>query len=410
MTPLRLLVLTDHYPPHSLGGYEVACHAVSEGLRERGHDVLVMTSNHVAASAPSPTHVRRVLHRPQDSPSLFRLAGREMADHRALSRAVAEWKPQVVSAWSLLNLFPSLHVALASLPVPVVYNLHDLWLPGHVQASERRWQAWGARGSSVPKRAVKAAARGALRVAAPFVLRPVTLDDVRVRHAVFCSRFRHEQHVVAGLAPADSRVIYNGVDLARFTGTPRRPAGAPRLLFVGRLVKEKGLDTVIEAIARLDRQVSGITLTVAGVPSYPHDYTDSLRQAVRERGLNARVRFVDPVPNEQMPALYAEHDVLVFPSIGPEGFPVTLLEAAACGLAIVGSLTGGTGEFLEDRMTGLTFPAGDARALATCLEELQASPALVEQLASAAQARVRERFDIHRIVDQTAAYLERLIA
>jgi glycosyltransferase involved in cell wall biosynthesis len=245
-------------------------------------------------------------------------------------------------------------------------------------------------------------------VTAPLVLRPVRLDDLRVRHAIFCSRFRHEQHVAAGLAPTDSRVIYNGVDLARFTGTPRRPADGLRLLFAGRLVKEKGLDTLVEAMARL--QVPAVSLTVAGVPSYPYDYLDWLRQRIGERDLALRVRFVDPVPNEQMPALYADHDVLVFPSVGPEGFPVTVLEAAACGLAIVGSLTGGTGEFLEDRVTGLTFPAGDAGALAACLERLLATPGLVEELARSAQARVRERFDIARIVGQTSAYLEQLVA
>src|SRR5713226_7253243 len=104
---MRILVLTNRYPPHYTGGYEIACHAVSERLRSRGHDIVILTSNYGLQSPRVDGHVNRVLHRPQDSPKLVELGRWELADHKALSRLVKTWKPDVVYAWSMLQLFPS---------------------------------------------------------------------------------------------------------------------------------------------------------------------------------------------------------------------------------------------------------------------------------------------------------------
>src|SRR5262249_22191319 len=112
----------------------------------------------------------------------------------------------------------------------------------------------------------------------------------------------------------------------------------------------------------------------------------------------------------EMPSVYRAHDVLVFPSIGPEGFPMTLLEGAACGIAIVGTTTGGSGEFLVHDETGLVFEPGDAAQLAAQLAALRDRPERRLHLAAAAQRRARTEFGIQRIVAQTEAYLTRIAA
>jgi glycosyltransferase involved in cell wall biosynthesis len=317
----------------------------------------------------------------------------------------------VISVWRLFQLFPSLHRSLLRSAVPLVFNLHDLWLPSHWEQSAVLAAAWERAGTGWIKQAVKLPIRLALRSADVDVTRPVAVRDLRIEHAVFCSRYRQEQHVHAGLGGRTSRVIYNGIDLGRFNGQPRRAHdGCLKLLFVGRLVEEKGLDTVIDALGSLDAQSNDISLTVVGIPSFPFEYRRSLEQRISRLGLRERIAIQPPVPNVDLPSIYRAHDALVFPSLGPEGFPITLLEAAACGLALVGTSTGGTGEFLEDGVTGLVFAPGNVEQLASCLERLRCEPQRAVELAERAQLRVRQEFDIERIVDQTERYLASVAA
>src|SRR5262249_45773012 len=147
-----------------------------------------------------------------------------------------------------------------------------------------------------------------------------------------------------GLPVGDSIVIYNGIDLKRFNGAPQQSDDDRlKVLYVGRLVTEKGPHTAIEAISELARRgIRSVSLTVVGVPAYPWDYPEMLRKMVESCHLQEQVRFLEAVPNSNLPEIYRRHDALVFPSVGEEGFPMTLIEAMSCGLTVVGSVTGGT--------------------------------------------------------------------
>lgn len=403
---MKILVLTDHYPPFHTGGYDVACEATTEGLRALGHDILVLTSRFGVGRGERNGHVLRTLHRPQDSASMLTWARWERHDHRTLQRVLRTWRPDLVSAWKLYQLFPSLLHPLAMAGLPVVFNLHDLWLPALCAESERMCRQWAQPGSTLVKSAIKSPVRGLTQLGLRNALdRPVAVDDVPRQHAIYCSAFRQRQHHEAGLPFVHEDVIYNGIDCKRFSGESL-PDGAVRALFVGRLVEEKGVHTAIEALGILAaRNTQDVRLTILGIPSYPSHYEQRLRHHVATLGLSRSVRFVASVSGEEMPDVYRQHNVLVFPSIGPEGFPMAVLEAAACGLAIVGTQTGGTGEFLVDGETGLVFAPNQAAALADHLHRLGRDPGLRQRLALCAQRRVRNAFEISGAVRRTADFL-----
>jgi len=281
-------------------------------------------------------------------------------------------------------------------------------LKHHLAEADRQREAWEKPGSNALKRATKGVIRAAVVRKNPEWLKPLNIQDLELSRIIFCSRFRQQQHQSGGLPLADSRVIYNGVDLKVFAGVPRRPSGGSlRVLFAGRLVEEKGPHTAIEAIAELvSRGATGVKLSIAGVPSYPFEYSDRLRELVDSKGLAKNVNFLGEIPNSQISEIYRQHDVFVFPSIGEEGFPVSILEAMSCGLAVVGTTTGGTSEILQDMINSLTFVPGDASQLADRLEEMHRNPELTCLIATAGQALVREKFDIENITDQTIEYLE----
>jgi len=408
---MKVLVIADHYPPYGMGGYEIACEVVTEGLRRRGHEVRVLTSVHGAGRFERSDHVERVLHRPQDSAFMPQLGWWELRDRHQLERIVASWRPHVVYAWKLLQLFPSIHRWLARCGVPIVFNLQDLWFPEHLDQALALTAAWHANESGGIRHTGKSCVRAAVRLVNRDLTRPVAAGDLALDHVIFCSRFRERQHAGAGFGGRAPHVIYNGVDLERFTGDPRRASGdALKLLFVGRLVEGKGLHTVIDALAALRRRGVRATLTVSGIPSYPFEYRGRLDAQIAALGLTSQVSLRAPVGGSQLAAVYRAHDVLVFPSVDPEGFPMTLLEAAACGLAIVGTTTGGSGEFLVDDDTGLVFSPHDVEQLVDRLTTLARQPATALRLAASAQRRARTEFAIDRIAAQTETCLAQIAA
>lgn len=406
---MRTLVITNRYPPHHAGGYEIACHAVTERLHKQSHDVKVLTSNYgLNGTTNVEGNVHRLLHRPQDSPKLQELARWELADNGTLRQLVNKWQPDVIYAWCMLQLFPSLYLTLHELSVPLVFNIQDLWLPTHLDEGDRQRKAWLKSGSNPAKALAKTAIRSAYKRRDATWLRPVTIANLDLSHVIFCSSFRQKQHVASGLPLGDSRVIYNGIDLSEFKGTPSSNGNVHlRMLFVGRLVQEKGAHTVIEAVAKLIQSgFRNFTLSIAGVPAYPLEYSESLRQIVEQNVLHQHVRFLGQVPNHDLPDVYRQHDVLVFPSICDEGLPVTLLEAMACGITVIGTTTGGSIEILSDGANSLTFPPGDAEALRDQIARLSKDAGLRRSLASAGQALVHERFNIEKVTHQTVEYLQ----
>jgi glycosyltransferase involved in cell wall biosynthesis len=199
-------------------------------------------------------------------------------------------------------------------------------------------------------------------------------------------------------------VAYNGVQLTAVSDAERERArgcwpsdettaggSAPalRVLFVGRLVEVKSLDTLIEALGMLPS--ADVRLVVCG----EGPLRGRLERLAEDAGTASQVTFVGE--RRDVPALMAAADVLVLPS-RQEGLSNALLEAMAAGLPVVASRVGGNVELVSDGRTGFLFPAGDPQSLARALLTLQAEPTLRARLGQQARAWVDERFSVDRMV------------
>jgi glycosyltransferase involved in cell wall biosynthesis len=199
------------------------------------------------------------------------------------------------------------------------------------------------------------------------------------------------------------QLVYNGVQIAAVSELEREHAlrlwpvdamacnrpRALRVLFVGRLVEVKSLDTLIEALGMLPS--ADISLVLCG----EGPLRGRLQRLAEDAGTAHRVAFVGE--RRDVAALMAAADVLVLPS-RQEGLSNALLEAMAAGLPVVASRVGGNVELVRDSQTGFLFPAGDAPALARALLTLQGDPTLRARLSREARAFVDERFSVHRMV------------
>ncbi|WP_369052489.1 glycosyltransferase [Kineococcus terrestris] len=166
-------------------------------------------------------------------------------------------------------------------------------------------------------------------------------------------------------------LVRMAVDADRFADASARragrPAGSLRVLFVGRLVPEKGPALLLDAVARLRREQPDLDLRVRVVGGGPLA-GDLARQVARE-GLGDVVDLVGPLGNEDLPAQYAWADVFCLPSFA-EGVPVVLMEAMATALPVVTTRIAGVPELVRDGVDGRLVTAGRVDALADALREV----------------------------------------
>ena len=197
-----------------------------------------------------------------------------------------------------------------------------------------------------------------------------------------------------------------GVDPELFAppATPR-PVTPLQIAYVGRLVPEKGVDVLLEALAGLD---GAWRLTVLG--SGPE--AARLQALARARGLAERVTFQATIPSVEMPRFYQRMDVLALPSRSQpnwtEQFGRVLVEGMACGVSVVGAETGEIPHVIGE--AGLTFPEEDVSALRTLLAHLAADPVLRRELGARGRARVLAHFTQRQIAAETVAVYREMLA
>ena len=148
--------------------------------------------------------------------------------------------------------------------------------------------------------------------------------------------------------------------------------------FVGRLIPEKGVSVLIQALAILQRNRCPVTATIVG--DGPEGI--SLRQMVAASGLQESVVFTGQLTGPPLAQLLRAHHALVIPSVYPEPFGVIALEGAACGCVLIGSDAGGLPEAIGP--CGVTFPCGDAAALAQRIRAVLGSPEIMNQCRTSA--------------------------
>jgi glycosyltransferase involved in cell wall biosynthesis len=189
--------------------------------------------------------------------------------------------------------------------------------------------------------------------------------------------------LVHDIDPGRIWYIPNGVGHEFFARHRYEDSIPLRLLFVGTWLDRKGVYYLVDAFHILVERGRAVELTVAGCLA---PEADVLKYFPPE--LQNRLKVLPFVSREKMPALYAEHDIFLLPSL-MEGMPLALLEAMAAGLPVVSTYNSGMADVVENRFNGLVVADADARSLADAVEELCNSPTLREQLGGEASRTMR---------------------
>ena len=213
-----------------------------------------------------------------------------------------------------------------------------------------------------------------------------------------------------GLDPAGENVVIlggAGIDPEALRPAPLPPQPPLKVAIVARMLWSKGIDVAVEAVRSARAQGAAVELSLYGAPdpANPKSIPDeTLKAWAAEPGIAWHGR------TEDVAAVWRDHHVACLPSRGGEGLPRTLLEAAACGRAIVTTDVPGCRTLVRDGTEGRLVPAGDAAGLAEALSDLSRQPDLVARMGAAARARVLDGFTERDVMESVKRLYSAMLA
>ena len=350
VTWMRILLVNTLFPPIVRGGAELSTAKLAAGLAAKGHDVhvLTMTPDTVATEAVNGIMIHRVIPSLVEFPEVEHQPGPlgKMVYHaienynprmyRMMRAKLADIKPDVVHS-NVLQLFTcAIWFAAKHEGVPVVHNLRDYWLLCARSGFFRN-------GETCSRTCVDCAVIG-------FPRRNMTsaVDGV-----VAVGQYVLDRHLQAGLFKQVkvARAILSATDPVAVAEYPTRPGRPITLGYIGRIKESKGVHILLEAMAKVPVD-AGVRLVIAG--GGEEAYLDRLKDMA-----DPRSEFIGWSKPEDF---YRQVDVVAIPSLYPEPLPRTVLEAYSYGLPVIGAVSGGIPEVVQDGRTGWLYEGARQRA------------------------------------------------
>jgi len=223
----------------------------------------------------------------------------------------------------------------------------------------------------------------------------------RAEFAITVSRYNKAFLIEKLGAVARDRVqmVYNGVDLEKFSPDTTIGREQDLVLGVGRLVEKKGFSYLLEALQILHERGRRLRCEIVG----DGELRGRLQREIVRRGLGQVVELVGPRSQEELPLLYRRAAVVVMPAVlardgNRDALPTVLLEAMACGAPIVASRLTGIPEIVEDGTSGLLVDPADPVSLAEAIDVLLEHPHLRRRFGEEGHAKVEREFDLTKNV------------
>ena len=430
---MRILQVTNGYPPTATAGVEQYTRQLSHGLSAR-HDVRIFCresslqhDEYDLLDEPfEGLHVRRVVN---DFQQVSQIEGFYL-DRRIESifeQTLQEWQPDLVHFQHCIGLSASLLEAAARAGIPHLLTLHDYWFlcsavqllhrlghicPGPVEDVDcsrcatpptdlfrplkgtRLHRVLRLRLNERVKQGILAAQARLARHLTAIHGEPARLQ-YRERYTYMVSllantpliltpsRFARDVHVRHGVPEGRIEVLPLGLELGQWQGAdhsqPARGEGL-RVGYLGSLLQHKGVEVLVRAFRRLEQ--TGSTLAIHGSVAPNDPFASRLRRLV---GDDPRARLMGRYHQQDLPRILGGIDVIVIPSLWHETFSIVAREALLSGTPVIASHVGALPEIVHDGQNGLLVPADDVDALHAALHSLSTDPDLLARLQAGAR-------------------------
>ena len=414
---MKVLFLSDDFPPKSFGGAGIITYLLAKGIVEAGHEVYVLTT---VQDKEAPRGWREIsgvrvfdLYNDYNGRFAAYVSLYNPSPLKALRALIEEVKPDVIHAHNIHNnisyhalkiarrytdkVFLTTHDAMAFNYGKLIdfYNKDDLsvhttfsykvgFLANLKKARKRynpvrnlmiRWYL-----NTFPKK--------------------IFAISNRLRDALQENGIKNVETIHCGIY-VDPHPLRK--DQARPFAEQLDLIGRKVVFFGGRLSEPKGGRVMIDALIYLVEKGTQVALLIAGTPN---DYAKYLLQYAERHGVREHIVFTGWLSQEDMKKAYAVCDVVVTPSIYFDAFNLFNIEAGAAGRPVVGTCFGGTPEIILDKKTGIIVNPNNIPMLAEAIRSIISDRAFAERLGQAGYERVKQAFNIKRFVSDTLSWYQ----
>lgn len=414
---MRILFLSNLYPPNVVGGYERLCFEVASGFADIGHQVMVLTSDYGGKVMDYPGQIverslklfatEGDLYEPFNCTAEQRSVINAQNSH-TFKRVVQQFNPQVLFVWNLFFYDPSMIEFIKQTGLPTVYLLTDNWLIAFLNPSFIKNYFTKLVQSNV-------SAYKLLYFKAKSLLNQSAGKSgfLMPGHAIFASHFMRDLYTQANFQFENDIVIYHGINLPesrekQFTVRNRLiNAEELRLLVAGRIVELKGVHTAINALPLILKMLPSlkVKLTIVG-EDQDGAYVKRIHDLINKLQLSDSVEFSRPVAEDALFDLFQCHDIYLFPSLY-EPFSLTLIHALNAGIPTIVSDAGGNPEIVYHEQTGLLFPKDNAPKLAKAVLRLVKDHNLRQEISANAR-RISQNYTFNRMLKEIEQCLGKL--
>ncbi len=403
---MRIIFISFLYEP-SLGGGAANCvYSLSKEFHKRGIEVVVITSssrqNEISEEKKGikiirlfPRNIYWIVEK--DKQPVIKKVIWQFVDiwnpfvYRSIRSILETEKPDLIHVHKLRGLSPSVWSASSSINTPkLVHTCHDYelispegWLNGRIG----KW------------------AEDRVLVMRPYQFLRANMSS-KVTHASAPSKYVLNKHTEMGFFKSAHTMIipnshgYNESELSTLrSDNKRKTSRSLRLLFLGRLVPEKGIIELCEAFSMGSKYFPDMILDVAG--------WGVLEEMLKKKyGSFSNIKFHGSVFGEKKEALIRNSDLLVVPSTGPESFGIVIVEAYAFGKPVIASQIGGIPEVVREGETGFLVPPGDVNELAKVIQEVARNPDMLKPMSEACLEEARS-YSSNRITNKYLEFYEK---
>ena len=395
---MKILVLSDLYPPYYKGGHEIRCKVIADGLSEKGHEVYVLTSKYGVNGQSKDNKIYRLLYFLDEGSAegigrryvqiKIALIGR--LNYLITKKVIKHLKLDIIYAGQLsgISIFPM--KAIQSCDIPIVHHIGNYFFVELVEMC------------ILEKNSLKSFYRKRIHGFK-------NIDDFDFKHILVVSEAVKRTYVESGFSADNISIIPpRGIPSAlirnEYNRNVKLHAKQTKLLYVGRLSKEKGVDTALKTVWHLTSNFGMRNLTLDIIGEGDKKYEENLRVLSGSLSLKDYVNFRGKLLPEEVLREYNNYDILLAPSIW-DASPIVLIEAMSQGLPVIASKVGGIPDIIRNEETGLLVAPGDPVRMAEAVKKLVDNPSLYEKISCNGIERVRQEYTNEKIIEKIDKYM-----
>ncbi len=413
---MKILVVSDLYPPFYIGGYEINCKDAVEALIQRGHQVTVLTSTWGVKKKSIQDNIYRLLeidttHLRERSPKESLISSgahirylqirRIMVSQRNYSitrKIIEQIQPDVVYLWHLGSITISPALSAKDLGIPSFFRIEDYSLARIKQLTDDK-------NASTTRKWYRS-----------IVFGKGEIENLKSGNFLFISQSLKNYYIKAGFSTSVMDVVPSGLSASFLHDPSHRPnspfsfkEGKIRLVFAGRIQPEKGPDIAVEAVAQLQKTRPNTTIYLDIIGKGNSGFEESLKMLSNRLGISDRVNFLGKLQPEDVLRLFQQYDALLFTSRWREPFGRVIIEAMAQGLPVIAANNGAAPEIISDGENGLLIPPDSPEALANAINSLLMAPDLAIKISRNAFDTIRSCFTLEKITLRVEEYISQVV-